>query len=165
MAWDDAMVGTLRVLVNDPDALTYSDQSLRQALLAAAKMVPHEVTIAVTYTADIDNETLTPDPTVEATRDDAFANLVTLKAACITDRGAATLAAKQGIFVKDGDSAIDLRGAMQGRLALLKAGGWCQAYEQAKKDFLSGGGSFGMGAAVMTPFRVYPQGGYSSVGY
>lgn len=161
MAWDDSMVLTLRVMVNDPDGETYSDQRLRQAILVSVGMVQQEVVVPTTYTADVDNETLSPDPTVNATLDAAFTNLVQLKAACLTDRASAVLAAKQGIFVKDGESAIDLRGSMQGHLELLKRGGWCAAYEQAKKDFVSGVGVMGQGAAVMTPFRVYPQGGYS----
>jgi hypothetical protein len=83
-----------------------------------------------------------------------------LKAACIIDRGAASIAAKQAIRVHDGNSSIDLRGAMIGKIALLKAGGWCAVYEDAKLEYQTGQVRIA-GAAIMSPFRLYAQ-GYSS---
>lgn len=160
MPWDDDMVTILRVLVNDVDAKTYSDSSLVKVLLVAAFQVGLEMSFSQQFAVDIGNESISPDPTAVATKDDSFVNLTCLKAACITDRGAAILAAKQAIAVKDGSSAIDLRGNLQGKLKLLEKG-WCAVYEDAKMEYLTMQSGGIAGAAVMTPFRLYAQGGYT----
>lgn len=151
MAWDEDMVTMLRVMVNDLGSTTYTDNSLVKVLLLAAIQVQQEITFDTAYTVDISNETLSPDPTVTATKDDSFTNLVCLKAAAIADHGSAILAARRAIAVKDGSSSIDLRGSMQGWLALLEKG-WRAVYDQAKKEFILGQAAVA-GAMVLTPFR------------
>jgi hypothetical protein len=153
MAWDEEMLLVVRVMVNDQEAQTYTDDSLLRLILVAAFQVAQELPFPLDYRADVVNETLTPDPTM-GTRDESFINLVCLKAACIADRGAAILAAKQAIAVKDGTSAIDLRGNLQGKLKLLEKG-WCAVYTDAKAEYLTTQSGGIAGAAVMTPFRLY----------
>lgn len=161
MAWQDEMGTLLRVLVNDTAATVYSDDSVEQTLAAAAFQVANEMAFAREYEVSVADATIDPDPTAGDTRDDAFANLVTLKAACILDRGAAILAASQAIAVKDGPSAIDLRDRLKGKLRLLEKGGWCAAYEDAKLEYLTGQAGPGTaGAAVLTPFRLVANGGW-----
>lgn len=162
MAWQDDMVAVLRVLINDLDETnyTYSDERLETVLITSAMQVKGESSFLQTYTVNIANETISPDPTLSDTLDDAFTNLVTLKAACIIERGSVAQSASQAIAVKDGTSSIDLRGVAQGKLELLKQG-WCAVYEDAKWEHQRGGSGQGVaGEAVLTPFRVYAWGNF-----
>lgn len=161
MAWDEEMLTILRVMVNDQAESVYSDASLKTTLLVAAFQVNQELDFARDYTVSIMGETISPDPTLDDSRDDSFVNLACLKAACITDRGGAILAARQAIAVKDGASAIDLRGNLQGKLRLLEKGGWCAVYQDAKFEYLTNASKSIAGAAIMTPFRLYAYGGYT----
>jgi hypothetical protein len=160
VAWQDDTVTILRVLLNDPDAATYSDDSLTKTVLVAAMQVKNELLFAQTYTINLSRDTLSPDPTLDATKDEAFLNLITLKAACIADKGAAALAAVQAIYVKDGASAIDLRERFKAKLALILKGGWCAAYADAKLEHQMGYGGVVAGQAVLTPFRLCVNGDY-----
>lgn len=162
MAWDDDMVTMLRVLVNDIDSTTYTDDKLIQTILVAAFQVKQEATFPYEYTVSLSNQTISPDPTVAATSDESFYNLTCLKAAAITDRGSAILAARRAISVRDGSSAIDLRGPLAGWLALLKTG-WNAVYEAAKNDYLLSGATIA-GAMVLSPFRTYMSANYDGRG-
>jgi len=153
MAWDDDMVTIVRVMVNDPSSTVYTDASLTELILVAAFQVKMECSFTQTYTVSISDETISPDPTLEATKDESFINLVCLKAASIADHGAAILAARRAISVRDGSSAIDLRGPLAGWLKLLEKG-WRAAYEKAKLEYQMGQTPIA-GAAVMTPFRTW----------
>jgi len=163
MAWDTEMIEILRVLVNDMgDTPSYSNERLRRVLVVAALQVSGELSFSHDFKVKIEQPSIIPDPTDEegGSRDESFINLCCLKAACIIDRGAAILAAKQAIAIKDGSSAIDLRGNLQGKLKLLEKG-WCAVYEDAKIEYLTSHSGGIAGAAVMTPFRLYARGGYT----
>lgn len=167
MAWQDEMDVLLRVLVNDVASTTYTDDTIEQTLVCAAFQVSQEMLFSQVFKVDMANIKITPDPTVDLsaqsgpnTRDESYINLVCLKAACIIDRGAASVAASQAIAVKDGASAIDLRDTAKSKLALLKSG-WCAVYEDARMEYRAGQVRIA-GAAVMTPFRIYAMGGWGS---
>ncbi len=149
--WQDEMTEMLRVLVNDPDSTLYDDDKLQKTLAVAAFQVSRELTFAATYTVSVSTVSISPDPTLTATKDESYTNLVCLKAAAIADRGSAILAARRAISVRDGSSAIDLRGPLQGWLALLDKG-WGAVYDAAKLDYQIGSSPVA-GAAVMGPFR------------
>jgi uncharacterized protein (UPF0210 family) len=155
MPWQDEMIPTLRVMLNDlsETAPTYSDDRLEQVLVVAAKMVSAELGLTDTYRISVANVTMSPDPTAAATKNDSFVNLVTLKAACVVDRGVALVGANRAIYVKDGASAIDLRGVSEAKLKLLEKG-WCAVYEDAKFEHQNGLAG-AAGAMVLTPFRLY----------
>ncbi len=158
MSWQTELTTILRVLVNDSAGTLYSDTTLQTTLAVAARQVGLEMTFSKIYVVTIaDPLVITPDPTddIGLNRDDSFNNLTTLKAACIIDHGAAILAAKQAIAVKDGSSSIDLRGIMLGKLKLLEKG-WCAVYDDAKLEYKLGAVVIA-GAAVMTPFRLFAQ--------
>jgi hypothetical protein len=160
MAWNMQATEILRVLLNDMGATpTYSDATLFRILLVSAFQVNNEVDLTTDYKIDVQAQTIAPDPS----SDESFMNLLCLKAACIVDRGSATLAAKQAIAVKDGASAIDLKGVSAARQKLLEKGGWCPAYEMAKLEYQVGGYGVTAGAAVMSPFRLFAEGSYSRV--
>lgn len=156
MAWQDVADTMLRALVNDLSSTTYDDNTLEQILVVAAFQVGIEMKFNFTYTADISNVGISPDPTAPATTDISFINMMCLKAACILDRGGAVTAASQAIKVKDGASSIDLEGIFKGKYALLQKG-WCAVYDDAKLEYMSGQSRLA-GAAVLTPFRVFPDG-------
>ena len=165
MAWQAEMGTLLRVLLNDlVIPYQFSDQRLYQAITASAQLVLSEMQFMLVYTADMQSLSIDPDPTDRdtMTREDNFINLVCLKAACITERGEARNAVRQGISIRDGSSAIDLRGPLQGRLALLKQG-YCQAYEDVKMEYKTGRVGVVAGASIMTPFRVFA--GYGDQNY
>ncbi len=162
MAWQDFMTPMLRVMVNDIDATIYVDDTLEQTLMVAAFQVCGELS-EFKYVVDMDNVEIKPDPTKTLTRDDSFVNLVCIKAACIIDTGAAAKAASQAIAVKDGSSAIDLRGALSGRLALLEKG-WCNIFKDAKFSYQTQSIE-AAGAAILTPFRLYASNYYASGRY
>jgi hypothetical protein len=156
MAWNDVMVTMLRMMIDDVDstAYKYDDERLEKQLLLSAQLIQTgELEFTVAYTINIPSITLSPDPVTE--NDNAFINLVTLKAACLLDMAEARIAAEQGIDISDVGSRIALSGRATNKLALLKAGsgGFCDAYKQAKKEFVLGSMSPGM--AIVSPFRLY----------
>lgn len=151
------MVPLLRTYINDLDETSprYSDERLEGALVAAARLVVQELTFDNDYAMSVPNVTIAPDPTDAATRDEAFIDLVTVKAACVLDRGAAGLAAGQAIMVQDGSSRVDLRDAFKANLSLLEKG-WCAVYAEMAETYANGTyGSYGI--AIMTPFRQWPR--------
>jgi hypothetical protein len=167
MSWQTEMGTLLRVLLNDFTVpYQFSDQRVYQTICAAAQLVLSELNFPLIYEADVQSLSITPDPTdrdeASPTRDDNFINLVCLKAACITERGEARNAVRQGISIRDGSSAIDLRGPLQGRIALLKEG-YCKAYDDAKLEYKAGRAGVVAGAAILSPFRIFA--GYGDQNY
>jgi hypothetical protein len=156
VAWQDELVPVLRVLIGDVDQTnyTYTDDSLTNVLLVAAKQVSFEIYFPQAFTASVQTGLLVPDPTVAATRNDDFANLVTLKGAAILDRTEASLYARRGIIVRDGSSAIDLSKVSAAKLALLDKG-WNAVYDDTKFEYLYRRVQGAAGSAVLTPFRLF----------
>lgn len=154
MAWDEEMNIITRALVNDMDSTKFTDDRLNQAILVAIRFVQADLDFPIDYVVDIVNERVTPDPTVTAYRDENLINLATIKTACIIDRGAAASAADQAIRVKDGASEVDLRSTFQAKLDLIKLG-WCAVYEDMKTEYAYARTGQVIGAAVMSPFRLF----------
>lgn len=152
--WQTELVEILRAMINDFDAVLYTDERLERLLVTAAFRVLQEgMVFKFVYTSDVGDQDITPDPTEPDSRDDSFSNLICLQAACIINRGDAAKAARQAISVKDGDSAIDLRSTAVLALQLLGKS-WCQVYEDEKRNFKLNAMATA-GAAVMGPFRLY----------
>jgi len=166
MAWQDELCAVTRVMVGDYAGTTYSSGNLEMVLVVSALQVSNAMNFNVAYDVDIPNVNIIPDPTfigdpitkVGGTRDENFMNLVCMKAACLLDKGEARVAATQSIRVQDGKSSVDLTGIAKAKLELLARGGWCQAYEDAKMEYLAGQTRL-VGAAILTPFRVFAYGG------
>lgn len=156
MAWQTDMTEVLRVLLGDmDDPPTYSDAKLQRVLVVAAFQVLQQLDFSYDFVTSIGEGEITPDPTDEATKDESFTNLVTVKAACIVDQGSAILAAGRAIAVRDGGSSVDLRGVFGAKLQLLQKG-WCSVYEDAKLEYQAGQVRVA-GAAVLTPFRLFAR--------
>jgi len=149
MAWQDTMIPMLRTLVNDVDSTpTYSDGRMEQIIVTAAQFVTLEVTFDNTYTIDIPAVSISPDPV--GVSDDPFINLVTLKAACITDLSTfRTKALQSGIKAKCGPATLETLKHLDGFKQLLEIGP-CAAYETCKQNWVLGNGQ--LVRAIMSPF-------------
>ena len=112
MAWQGAAVTILRTLINDvdPDDYTYTDDRLITTFLVAGQLNAINVDFLTGYTIDVTTSTITPDPTAQATKDDPFVVLTCLRAACIIIGSEIKSQSGNSISIKDGPSAIDLRG-------------------------------------------------------
>lgn len=158
MPWQDEMVAMLRTVINDPaDTGIYTDERLEGTLITASRLVSMELSFPGSYLANQSNLTITPDPTVGDDRDENFINLATVKAACIIAQGSAIKAASQSLLVKDGASTVDLREQYKAFIALLGKG-WCSVYDAMKDQYIMSQSGVGIGAAIMTPFRIFASG-------
>ena len=154
MAWADESVPLLRTLVGDYESTIYTSDTLTKVLVVAAYQVYQQVDTIQEYSISIANQTISPDPTNQNTKDEAFLNLFTIKAACILDQGAALNAAKDALKITSHKHSFDTTSQAKFRLDLLSKG-WCATYEETKKEFLYNNKTSVIGAAVLTPFRVY----------
>ena len=142
--WKTEMVIMVRHLINDLDQpYEYDDERIESLILIAAQFVLTDVIFSTTYSVDLTEHELTPDPI--DTRDNDFINLVCLKAACIVETNEAKSAAGQAISIKDQGSAISLGGTggvLDGRLQIWRQGS-CKKYEESVLKFLQTGSSVG----------------------
>lgn len=133
MAWSSELVVILRNLIGDVCNFSYSDSRLEETILVSAQLVIAEFSFQNTYSVDVDNATLTPDPTSDP-KDNIFIGLVTLKAACVLARGALRdAAAREGIKVVDKMGSIELKGRFAASKDLAKT--YCDAYQRAKLEY------------------------------
>jgi hypothetical protein len=155
MSWEVELVQILRVIINDLDSPpTYTDARLKTIIVVAARYVVQEIDIFPnTYTISVTAETISPDPTDAATRDDAFIDLVVLKAGCFIDHN--TLRAKAliaGVKAVLGPATLDVGGGKDGFLGGLLAvleNGPCAMYEDLKRDYCIGNIPV---RAILSPF-------------
>jgi len=165
MAWQDGMVTALRVLINDMDSVSYTDSRLEQVLVVAASLVTQDIDFSTTYDISIVDVSISPDPTLTASKDNAFTNFVIMKAACLSDwstyRCKALVA---GIKVKCGPAALETMQHLDGFKELLSKGP-CAAYDKMKDNWVFGNGS--ICKAILSPFvgndfNASSLGGYSN---
>lgn len=158
MAWSIELVQITRGLIGDFDesAYEYSNTRLKELVLIAAQILKGTVNFAQTYTIDVDQVTLTPDPT-ENTKDDAFINLVCLKAATIILMSEWKTASTKAMSFKDDASSIDARGVAEEKQALAKE--MQRNFENAIKQYRAG--SSAPGHAIVGPYR-FEYGGNAS---
>ena len=148
MSWQGQMGKIVRYLIDDvdPDSYTYSPHRIETTILVAAQLMQMSVDFAKTYTVNVENCTLTPDPTV-ATEDHGFITLVCLRSACIIVGCQIRSESGNAISIKDGPSAIDLRGVTATLSALYRD--LCAKYEKAEMDYRSGSIA---GKAILGPY-------------
>lgn len=150
MSWDTTMPLLLRDVIGDTGVTPrYDDASLKRTLLSAAQLIQIRVKFSQSYTIDTSGLVLTPDPTDAGTRDDAFINLVTLKAACMLLYAEVRRYGQQAISIRDGTSAIDLKRNLKDLQNL--AGRYCAELERSLNDFYYNGSKPGM--AIIAPFK------------
>lgn len=161
MSWQGEMSTIVRHLINDLDssAYKYSDSRLESSLLVSSQLVTLQIDFNNTYTINIEQCSLSPDPTDAGTKDNAFINLACLKTACIIVGSEVRSEAGNAISIKDGPSSIDLRGVASTLMALY--GDLCEKYDKLVLDYRAGNSVAGQ--AILGPYS--PGSEYISRGY
>jgi len=156
MSWQGEMTTIVRALISDvdPTNYTYSSERLETTILVAAQIVLVEVDFENTYTVDVEQCYLTPDPTdartglATANKDDAFINLVSLKTACIIMGSEFKTQGLNAVRVTDGPSSIDYTAVAANIKYLYEYA--CKTYEEYKFNYAAGNNA--VGKAVLSPY-------------
>ena len=129
MTWQDEILMIVRTLINDLESSpTYTDERLLQVITVAAKYVQFDVVLDNTYTVDVVNKLISPDPTVQ--NDSIFISLIGLKSACMIDQSTLrTKAAMEGIRAALGPAQLSIAGSLAG-FDLIIDKGPCAAYDE-----------------------------------
>lgn len=158
MSWQDLGLTLLREYLSDTDETAYrfTDDRLEQLLAVAMWRTNNDESFrgGEGYAVDVVNVSVTPDPTEAASLDNWFVDLSVANAACLNDRGAALLAADQALRVKDVGSEVDLRDVFKAKQAVIRDG-WCKTYQKMREEYRAGQRDGALGAAIMTPIRLY----------
>ncbi len=149
--WQPTMITILRYLVNDfdSDSYTYSDSRLEELILIAAHLIQKEVSFENSYTIDIDQAYITPNP-VEV-NDAAFINLVCLKAAVLLTRNELKTKSLGSLSWSDGPSSLNTTSVFTSFQKLYEA--LNDNYEQARLQFMMGSRPVGRG--IFGPMSSY----------
>ena len=132
----------------DPSNYKYSVKRLETTILVAAQLLTTETDLAQAYAINVEKCELSPDPTDASTKDDDFVALVSLKCSCIILGSEVRAESGNAISIKDGPSAIDLRGVSSTLSMLYKD--LCQKYEQMLLDYRAGNSL--AGHAILGPY-------------
>lgn len=140
----------VRHLINDLDQenYKYSDERIETSILVSAQMLSIETDFQNSYSIDIANGILSPDPTDNNNKDNAFINLTALKTAYIIVGSELKTEASNAISIKDGPSAIDLRGVASTLSVLYKD--LSDKYNKLLLDYRAGGSV--AGHAILGPY-------------
>jgi hypothetical protein len=133
----------------DPSKYQFSDQRIETTLLVAAQLTMMDATFLNNYEVNVETCLLSPDPSDAETKDNDFMNMVVLRAACVMLGSEIRSEAGNAISIKDGPSAIDLRG-VAGTLSVLYED-ICGKYE-SMKDSYTQGSSAEFGEAIFGPY-------------
>lgn len=106
--WQISMVLMLRSIIGDLDSDKYSNERLKQILVVGAYNVENEADFNTNYAIDIAQVKITPDPITNNDQD--FVTLTVYKSASILLGSEVKTESANAISIKDGPSAIDLRG-------------------------------------------------------
>jgi len=151
MAWTTDLVLMLRTLIGDLDSTKYADSRLQQVLVIGAYTVNNDALFPNTYTIDVSAKTISPDPVTEDDTD--FTVLTLYKSACILVGSEVKTESSNAISIKDGPSAIDLRGVSTSLNMMAKD--FCGKYEEmlTKYNYEKGSGSGSPGGvAILGPY-------------
>lgn len=150
MSWQGQMSTIVRHLINDldPSNYKYSDKRIETSILVSAYLVANEADFPYDYEINVEKCNIDPDPTEDNTSDKDFVVLTCLKTACIILGSEVKSEASNAISIKDGPSAIDLRGVASTLSVLYKD--LCDKFESAMIDFRAG--SSIAGHAVLGPY-------------
>jgi len=116
MPWQNEMTLIVRHLVNDlnSSSYTFTDSRLEEAVLVSAQLALLEIDFENVYAIDVDAVSLSPDPTDSSNKDDSFINLVSLKTSQMLLGSELKTHSLNAISLRDGPSALDLRGIVSG---------------------------------------------------
>jgi hypothetical protein len=149
MPWQNEMTLIVRHLVNDLNTsdYTFTDSRLEEAVLVSAQLASLEIDFEKTYTIDVDSVSLSPDPTITGDKDDSFINLVSLKTAHMLLGSEIKTHSLNAISLRDGPSALDLRGIVTGLKILFDD--ITVRFEEAKMQYKLNGV---VGQAILGPY-------------
>jgi len=153
MYWKVEIPIIIRTLINDlEEPLTYSDSRIQQLIVVSSQYVLNDFNLPKTYTIDIINNTITPDPSDPETRDTDFIGFIALKSACILDQSTfRTKAALEGIKTALGSANLSINGNLAGYKTILDQNqGPCKLYENLVMDYNIGNAT--AISAILSPF-------------
>lgn len=149
MSWQTTIPVMVRYIISDIDSTNYkySDSRIEKTIVVGAQFVSLDLDFPNVYSIDIANDIISPDPTDAGTKDNSFINLVAMKAACIIVGSEMKTEAANAISIKDGPSAIDLRGVSSTLSVLYKD--LCDKYMAMADDYKFTGET---GQAILGPY-------------
>lgn len=150
MSWQGQMTTVVRHLINDvdPSNYTFSTDRVETTILVAAQLLIMNVDFNNTYNINVEASTLSPDPSDSDTKDDPFIALACLRAACIIVGSEIRKESGNAISIKDGPSAIDLRGVTTTLTVLYQD--LCKKYDEALLDYRAGNSVSGQ--SILGPY-------------
>lgn len=149
--WKTDIVIMLRSLIGDLDRTKFTDERLRQIIAVGAYNVVNDADFINAYVVDIGAVSITPDPVTK--KDTDFTVLTLYKSACILLGSEVKTESANAISIKDGPSAIDLRGVSASLNTLYND--LCKKYDDMLQMYLYTAGSGDgtpAGAAVLSPY-------------
>lgn len=151
MSWDTTFPILVRSAIGDTaDPPKYTDAQLAPVILTAAFATIFNVPSLTTYTVDVENQVLTPDPTDPDTLDNTFAYILTLKASTMILLSEVRRYGQQAIAIRDGTSAIDLKRDLKALTALAQA--YSKELESAIYYAIRSSGEYA-GRMVISPYK------------
>jgi len=151
MSWQITIPIMVRHLIGDVDEANYkySDSRIEKTITICAQLVNVDTTFNNNYIIDISGESITPDPTQSDPIDYIFINLVALRCACFILGSEVKTESANAISIKDGPSAIDLRGVSSTLNALYQD--YCKRYKDLLDDYKEDRVS-AAGQAILGPY-------------
>ena len=131
MSWQTDLVLMVRSIIGDLDKSKFTDERLKQILVVGAYNVVNDADFTNTYTVNVAEVSISPDPISE--KDVDFNVLTVYKSACILIGSEVKTESANAISIKDGPSAIDLRGVANSLHLLFKD--LCKRYDELLKAY------------------------------
>lgn len=131
MSWKVDLVVMLRSLIGDLDHVKYTDERLKQVITVGAYNVANDADFQNDYVVSVSSLSISPDPISE--KDTDFSVLSVYKAACILIGSEVKTESANAISIKDGPSAIDLRGVTQNLNIMYQD--ICKKYDELLKTY------------------------------
>ena len=150
MSWQGQMSTVVRHIINDVDASSYSftPNRIETTILVAAQLLIMNVDFTNEYSVNVEACTLSPDPTDTDTKDDPFIALACLRASCIILGSEIRKESGNAISIKDGPSAIDLRGVTSTLTVLYQD--LCAKYDHMVLEYRAGNSVSGQ--SILGPY-------------
>lgn len=149
MSWEVELTTMVRTLINDSiEPYQFSDERIIDTILVAGKYLQFDINLEHSYSIDVVNKTISPDPTMDD--DEIFIILSSLKAACLVDQGTLrSKAAMEGVRAALGPASLSVGGATAGWAMILEHGP-CKLYNDLVEHWDVANAS--AIAAVLGPF-------------
>lgn len=151
--WQQTSIIMLKTMLNDIGCgeAKYSSTRLELLLITAAYFVLVDIDFDTTYTVNIENQSITPEP-IDQTDGMELISFMVLKAACMADEsGFRTAALMQGVTARCGPAVLETSNYGQ-YLKELLLNGPCKTYIDLKKSYEYNYADRGIIKAIMSPF-------------